>query len=72
MKAMLNHKKLRASLAQLNLTQEKLAGVLDISERYAGTLCRQDVNVSVTTYMKICRVLHAEGLELLLVVEDTE
>lgn len=71
MKAMLNHKKLRALLAQLNLTQENLASLLDISERYAGTLCRQDVNIFVTTYMKLCRALHVEGTELL-ILEDGE
>ena len=71
MKAMLNYKKLRALLAQLNLTQENLASLLDISERYAGTLCRQDVNISVTTYMKLCRALHVEGTELL-ILEDGE
>lgn len=70
MKAVLDHNKFSALRDASGFTLEKIAEELGITVEYVQDLCRNDRNISISLYEKICTLFKVELGDLLIYVEN--
>ena len=68
----LNHKAVRKELVKYDMKKKDLSKAIGITSRTLTTLQKQDVDVSIETFMKLCRFLGISDWRILLIEQTAE